>query len=108
MYKSLEFSWKRSSQKNFQWNPWQRGIDEYKSREISAAYLDYFVSFAEAGHVRRRIWIHFANVLARPILLCMEVEAVALEVRPLDDMTQTRPRRWFTHCKDDTRSLGIL
>jgi hypothetical protein len=65
----------------------------YKSHEISAAYLDYFVSFAKAGHVCRRIWIHFANVLARPILLCMEVEAVALEVRPLDDMTKTRPRR---------------
>ncbi len=64
----------------------------YKSHEISAAYLDYFVSFTEAGHIRRRIWINFANVLARPILLCVEVEAVALEVRPLDDMTKTRPR----------------
>ena len=52
--------------------------------------LDDAVAFAQTGRLGRRAGVHLADLLAHLGALRVQVEAVALEVRPLLQVTQAR------------------
>jgi len=62
-------------------------------RHIHVAYLYDAVAGAEVGRDSRRVGVDVADELAGLATLGVQVEAVAVEVRPLPQVAEARPRR---------------
>ena len=67
-------------------------------------YLDDLVALAQAGHLGRRSRIDLADELAGPILLGMQVKAVAVKVRPFDNVAEPGAGSHLTH--DNPITIG--
>ena len=60
--------------------------------DAGAVDLDDAIAETEVGGDGRRVGVDVADELAGPAALGVQVEAVAVEVRPLPQVAQARPR----------------
>lgn len=56
--------------------------------DVDQVDLDDAVALTQSGHLCGRVGVHFADVLTALGLFGVQVESIAVEVRPLDQVTQ--------------------
>lgn len=64
-------------------------------RDVDLVYLDYPVALTQTGRLARRAVVHLADELAVFALLRVQIETVAGEVVPLDDVAESSARRFI-------------
>lgn len=61
-------------------------------RDVDLVNLDYPIALAQTGRLARRALVHLADELTVLALLRVQIEAVAVEVVPLDDVAEPSAR----------------